>query len=180
MKPSLQNRISALVYKAKEDAIDALIARGAKTPYFHLSGYMERFWIFNPYVSDGNGGYIKKWKWLPSARLHHILASDTDKAFHDHPWPYLTIILRGGYFEVTPVFDKAGFYTGDKTVWRGPGSVLFRKANTFHRLVVPTGETAWTLFTTGKFVQKWGFLIHPQRKQYYRDFLDAQENSEGE
>lgn len=55
---------------------DYLIARSAKTPYFHLEGYMERFWLL-PY-----GWYVI------AARVHHILKSDDDRAFHDHPWPY--------------------------------------------------------------------------------------------
>lgn len=39
------------------------------------------------------------------AMLHHFLRGDTDEEFHDHPWNFIAIILRGGYFEFTP----AGF-----------------------------------------------------------------------
>src|SRR5208282_805597 len=64
--------------------------------YFHLEGYMERWWIRRP--KEG-----RKW----TCRLHHILRSDEDRHLHDHPWPYVTIILKGGYWEVTPVSGRA-------------------------------------------------------------------------
>ena len=135
-----------------------LIRRSMRTPYFHLEGYMDRYWLI-PYN-----------KFSPAVRIHHILRSDNDRAFHDHPWPYLTIILRGGYFEVKPMFDKSGLYIGDSRKWCGPGSVLFRRAKSWHRLEIPEGETAWTLFITGKYQQRWGFMINPRNKISYRDY----------
>jgi hypothetical protein len=107
--------------------------------------------------------------------VHHILRSDDDRAFHDHPWPYVTIILRGGYTEVTPEFDESGIYRGEARKWCGPGSVLFRKAKSWHRLELPVGKTAWTLFVTGKKQQRWGFMSNPAFKQDYREYLGVSE-----
>ena len=59
----------------------------------------------------------------------------------------MTIVLEGGYYEHTPEGVK----------WIKPGSVLFRKASSLHRLEIPEGQTAWTLFFTGTRVRKWGF-----------------------
>ena len=34
-----------------------------------------------------------------SIKVHHILESDEDRCEHDHPWPFLSLILTGGYWE---------------------------------------------------------------------------------
>ena len=141
--------------------VAALIVRARRTPYTHLPGYMERYWLL-PYA----------W-WRPAARLHHILRSDNDRAFHDHPWTYITIILRGGYWEVQPVFDASGLFQGERRTWRGPGSVLFRRARSWHRLELPEGETAWTLFITFRYRQKWGFLVEPRHKVPHDEYLNG-------
>jgi hypothetical protein len=127
---------------------DRLIARAKKTPYFHLPGYMNRWWLL-PYA-----------KWRPAARIHEILSSDDDRAFHDHPWPYITLILKNGYFEVKPVF-KDGIYQGDTRTWYGPGSILFRRARSWHRLELKDGQPATTLFVTFRYQQRWGFMPQP-------------------
>lgn len=138
---------------------DRIIERSKRTPYRHLPGYMERFWLL-PYGRLGI-----------AARVHHILRSDDDRAFHDHPWTYLTIILKGGYVEVTPIFDGSGIYRGERRQWRGPGSVLLRRAKSWHRLEVPTGVDTWTLFMTGPKRQRWGFMANPANKVYWREYL---------
>lgn len=144
--------------------VDKLIKFAMRTPYVHLEGYMERYWL------------ISYSRFLPSARIHHILRSDSGRAFHDHPWPYLTIILRGGYHEVKPVYDKSGLYIGDSRRWYGPGSILFRKADSYHRLEIPEGKTAWTLFVTGRYQRKWGFLANPTIKIPHTEYLNEPES----
>lgn len=179
---------------------DWLIARAKKTPYFHLPNYMKRWWLmpYAPATSDAettHGQYFADWRRQPflwalqrlgfGVRVHEITRSDRgvplpngehygdDEAmFHDHPWAYLSIILKGGYFEVTPVF-VGGMYTGTRTRWYGPGSIVFRRANHWHRLELPTiaGQelVCTTLFVTFKYRQKWGYLVEPDFKRYYRD-----------
>ena len=165
---------------------DWLISKSKKTPYYHLAGYMERFWLV-PYTEAGSEqatgcGAVSIFK-RPFARVlqlfgiavrvHHILSSDDARAFHDHPWPYITVILKGGYFEITPFFDDSGMYTGDYRVLRKAGSILFRKANSWHRLEIVEGLDCWTLFCTGRKKQTWGFLTTPGAKTSYRDFLKS-------
>ena len=68
---------------------------------------------------------------------------DYDKAepgdLHDHYWFYITIILKGGYWETT---EKGTF-------WRRPGYVGFRRRSDRHSLKVPEGKPAWTLLFVG-------------------------------
>jgi hypothetical protein len=148
--------------------VERLIARAKRNPYFHLAGYMNRWWLI-PYN-----------RFTPAVRVHEILRSDDDRAFHDHPWAYLTMILKGGYWEVTPVFES-GIYKGDKRTWYGPGSVLFRRATNWHRLELPEGQTATTLFTTFKYQQRWGFMPQPERNKVdYREYLDPSQVNPGD
>jgi hypothetical protein len=34
--------------------------------------------------------------------LHHLLRSDYDRAFHDHPWGFVTFLISGSYTEHRP------------------------------------------------------------------------------
>ena len=86
--------------------------------------------------------------------LHHLLRSDDDRALHDHPWPFVSIVLRGGYFEI---HDQT--VSGRKIeAWRKPGSVLLRPAEWRHRVVLR--EPAWTLVIVGRRCRRWGFFAH--------------------
>jgi len=138
---------------------DAIIKRAIRTPYEHLPGYMERYWLL-PY---GRQRY--------AVRVHHILRSDTEREFHDHPWNYCTLILRGGYTEVKPVFDSSQFYHGETRATYTKGDWLWRPAKSWHRLELDASVDTWTLFMTGKQQQKWGFLVEPEFKMYWRDLL---------
>ena len=148
-----------------EKFVDWLIERAKRTPYFHLDGYMNRYWLL-PYGRQ-----------VIAARIHQILRSDIDRFYHDHPWSYVSVILRGGYWEVTPMFNSSGIYIGDVRKWYGAGSVIFRPAKTWHRLEVREGETVWTLFITGKYRQKWGYLKEPRHKIVHEE-LEYQFNKD--
>lgn len=139
--------------------------------------------------------YLRRWWIIPRNRffniyLHQILKSDDDRALHDHPWWNVSIILRGGYFEVMP--------TGIKK--RYPGAIIVRRARAAHRLelgrdyakgywdsnpaeightmggnvwVVPL-KLCWSLFITGPKVREWGFLC-PQGWRHWRDFIGVKD-----
>ncbi len=152
--------------------INRLINWAKKRPYDHLAGYMNRWWIL-PYA-DSKGSY------RPAIRIHEILRSDLGRDFHDHPWDYVSIILRGGYYEVIPQYDKYRNYVGDKRTWYGPGSIVFRCAEHLHRLELPEGQTCTTLFTTFKYKQKWGFIPDPHTGiKIPHDVYDATKDYKG-
>lgn len=162
---------------------DRIIQRAKRTPYTHLSAgldhtlddpdeadYMERYWLFNAYERI-DGKHVSPIGWLPSIRIHRIKKSDDDRALHDHPWKFVTVILKGGYYEVRPIYSDWYCFVGDSTEvvtqryqsgesikWHGPGSILVRRHTDFHRLIVPEGGEAWTMFCTGKYMHKWGFM----------------------
>ena len=97
--------------------------------------------------------------------LHKFLKSDPDDV-HDHPWPYATVILKGGYWEWIPHFDTVGRKTGEYQVWRGPGHFRISKANSFHRIELDPDITAWTLFMPGPKQRDWGFLVQNKWVQW--------------
>lgn len=72
--------------------VDAIISYARRNPGRHLGDYMERDWLKRPCPD--------KSCW--SARVHHTLRSDHDRALHDHPWWNISAVMRGGYWEVMP------------------------------------------------------------------------------
>lgn len=88
--------------------------------------------------------------------LHRFHRSDPDE-MHDHPWPFVSVILSGGYWERTP---GPGWANGSGPVrrrWYGAGRVLVRPANWIHSVEIPAGREAYTLILRGKKVKSWGF-----------------------
>lgn len=144
--------------------------------------------------------YLKRWWIIPrngvfNIYLHQILRSDDDRALHDHPWWNASIILKGGYVEITPptrddlhwlaasgfTVDTSSQVARDLAAMGRPfvrrvrkaGSIVFRKATAAHRLEIERGvaECAWTLFITGPRIRTWGFLC-PQGFVPWQDFVD--------
>jgi hypothetical protein len=111
--------------------------------------YLERYYIF-----------LKDRKKFPfNAFIHKFLKSDPDEV-HDHPWPYATLILKGGYWEWIPKFDSIGKKFGEYRVWRGPGHFRVCSAISYHRIELDPKVTAWTLFMPGPQKREWGFLVN--------------------
>jgi len=106
------------------------------------------------YREDG-AAYLVRYKligckWF-KIRVHHILLSDHD-CLHDHPWNFISIILKGGYWERRwPIINK-NFYK-----WYSPCSLLYRKATWRHSIELPVGRTCWTFVIMFRRKREWGF-----------------------
>ena len=110
--------------------------------------YLERYYIF-----------LKDRKLFPfNIFIHKFLKSDPDDV-HDHPWPYATLILKGGYYEWVPQFNSAGQKIGEQRMRRGPGHFRVCSATSYHRIELCEGVTPWTLFMPGPHKREWGFLV---------------------
>ena len=107
-----------------------LLDRGPSWPdYDKAEPFMVRYYLL----------FRRRPKWFPfNILLHKILKSDLGD-LHDHYWSYITIILKGGYWETNE----------NGTFWRGPGYIGFRKASDRHSLKIPKGKPAWTLLLAG-------------------------------
>lgn len=118
--------------------------------------YLERFYI------------LPRWATLGLFRMviHRFWASDDEcDGLHDHPWPYCTIILSGGYTE----------YRHNKPPRAAvPGSIIFAKARHLHRVkLLNENQVTWTLFIMGPRIRKWGFLVgEPARWVHWKTWCD--------
>lgn len=110
--------------------------------------------------------YLRRWWIIPrndfcNIYLHEILRSDDDRALHDHPWENSSWLLDGSYIEHVP--------HGHSAV-RTAGDFITRPATTLHRLEIPEGGRAVSLFMTGPKVREWGFAC-PQGWRHWKDFV---------
>jgi len=107
-----------------------LLDRGPSWPdYDKAEPFMVRYYLL----------FRRRPKWFPfNILIHKILKSDLGD-LHDHYWSYITVILKGGYWETNE----------NGTFWRGAGYVGFRKASDRHSLRIPEGKSAWTLLFVG-------------------------------
>lgn len=156
----------------------------------HPSVYMRRFWLLGAGTArdldqDGQSpnppaNRLTEWlsQWIV-IRLHNTLMSDPAPHLHDHPAWNLSIVLKGGYWELLP--DRDGLLepfrhlaifhrelvqhrhlrTAERTVamWRGPGCVVYRAATARHRLILQAGKPSWSIWMRGRTTQKFGFYV---------------------
>lgn len=130
----------------------------------------------NPDVMIGgpDNTYMRRWWLIPRNRwfnvyLHQILRDDDDRALHDHPWVNLSVVLEGGYVEVSLADGHL------VRRWRPAGTIAARLPTSAHRLELPQPEhggvarPCWSLFITGPNIRTWGFRC-PQGWVNWRDF----------
>lgn len=95
--------------------------------------------------------YLTRYFLLKTRRLgvyvHNIQRPDYARCEHDHPWPFLTVILRGGYTE-----ELAG-----QRFVRRPGYIGWRGRNFEHRITELPKGNAWTLVIRGPDHFSWNF-----------------------
>ena len=122
------------------------------------------------------------WDRLGGVYIHHIAAADPGMDLHDHPFAFVTIVVRGGYFErycdtrqaaLRPEvvrgprhLDHEGRYWG----WRKIGditqpncvrrrrlpSVHFMPLHIAHQIEAVDKNT-WTIVLRGPTRRRWGF-----------------------
>lgn len=116
--------------------------------------------------------YLRRWWVIPrnegcNVYLHEILASDDDRAHHDHPWDNVSMLLDGSYIE----HDRNGRHL------RVAGSIVSRQATDAHRLEIPDGGRALSLFITGPKLREWGFHC-PKGWVRWQDFVDTRDSGQ--
>lgn len=92
----------------------------------------------------------------PGLCIHHFIASDPDRGYHDHPWKSaISFILAGGYEERILNDDKKTFTTVNRKRWTFN---CLDGINTFHRVMIPEGGDAWTIFAFKERTKLWGMV----------------------
>lgn len=136
-----------------------------------LGSFFKKFTITaadgSPYLTRY---YILKTRWL-KVYLHQFHRSDEDRDMHDHPWNFMSIVLKSGYVEHLPESIKL----------RKPGAIIRHCAEDRHfvkllpqcrspECISPEVE-AWTLVFVGKKRREWGF--HTQDGWlHWREYLN--------
>lgn len=140
---------------------------GERDPDFYIGGredpYLLRWWI------------IPRNKWF-NIYLHRTLKSDRDEALHDHPWINCSIMVFGGYDEMT--IRNGGCHQIDPL---REGQMRWRLPSAAHRLILGDENKVVSLFITGPVVRHWGFHC-PKGWRHWHDFVgfrDAHENIVG-
>ena len=124
-----------------------VLDRGPSHPRYDLAKpWMNRYYVL----------FRNRPRWFPfNIIIHEMLDDDHGEGVHTHLCPYITIVLRGGYWETLQ----------DGKHWRAPGYIGFRSANNFHRVDLKPETKTLTLFIPGPF----GLRKEP-RSKYGIDF----------
>lgn len=166
--------------------VDFVIKRAQTTPYFPLNHedgrlYMGRWWLLPKWmleITDDDEGSrcLRPKKWLPfGLRIHHIATADYDRHLHDHPFTFISLLLRGWYVEqrpiqIDPCFETDGDTETCNTTYRKTGSIALRRAVARHAINKVSPGGCWTLVLTFNKVQWWGFYT-PAGKVHWQEYF---------
>ncbi len=143
---------------------------------------MKLFWREADFAIGGRDDpYLLRWYILPRNRwfnlyLHKFCRDDDDRALHDHPWWFLSLMIHGMYTEIIAQDMDSG--DGRGFVHSAP-SIAFRHAEHRHRVVLERDGVGnvvpcWTLVLTGPRVREWGFW-GPKGFVHWKDFTGGEQ-----
>lgn len=117
--------------------------------------------------------YLYRWhvwatRWF-KVYLHHFVGDDWSLDLHDHPKRFISIGLKGWYYEFTPAPPTP--YTQRKR-YSAPWIRSF-PANHIHRITTPS-KSCWTLVIVLATVREWGFW-HDGQFIHWRDYVKGKD-----
>lgn len=126
----------------------------------------KRFSFFRRFdiVAPDGSVYLRRWYLVSTpwfgVYLHHIVQPDPDRDLHDHPWDFVSVVLRGGYTEELPRCRTRHW----------PAGTMHRmRAEDMHRICYGAPST-WTLLLVGRRRREWGFQT-AHRWMPWREYL---------
>ena len=118
-------------------------------------------------VSHAGTPYLDRWiiYFGGTLRLHYFFRGDDDRAFHDHPWPFITFPLST-YHEVVfnPQLGDGVPYVNTVRRWR----FHYRPSSYRHRVL--DRLPFWTIVISGPYERHWGFWPKPDEYVPYEDW----------
>lgn len=106
---------------------------------------------------DGDDDYLTRLRIVQTPwfglYLHRFDGPDPRPTLHDHPWPFLSFVLRGGYVErrLNTLTMKVDENHRVRFVNRMP-------THGAHAIMRLTRSPTWTLMVVGRRVRTWGYL----------------------
>jgi hypothetical protein len=143
---TLQHRMTAVLERNDPEEIKAGFIAMKDMLKPNLMQFFKKQIIYR-----GDGGILLvRWNLfgckLFMIRFHKFVSSDHD-CLHDHPWNFITFIIKGGYTEKLD----------DGLHWRRPGTVLYRKAECRHAVQLKNNTAACSIVVSFKVRRSWGF-----------------------
>lgn len=132
------------------------------------------------WIENQDCPYLRRWVFnfgIGSIRVHHWFSGDDPRYLHDHPWWFLTFVVKGGYTDVTQKspFPEAVYVGTDeprlRDVLRAP-AVRFRHSYHAHTVADVLPGT-WTVLLTGKPLRDWGFYTEKgwmRMRKFFRTY----------
>jgi len=122
--------------------------------------FMERFEI--PDYDHPERNYLTRWRIIQTPwfgwYLHRMDGPDSRSTLHDHPWNFLSIILKGGYTEVVPDTHGGFLWEVRHTHRRTIGILNAKFARDLHYIEFLHRTPTWTMVFTGRRTRVWGYL----------------------
>lgn len=113
-------------------------------------------------------------------RIHHFLRSDDKRYFHDHAWDFWTFVLKGYYYDVSPLLKETDESKQYQFYDKSMGEIVIRrlrsrfnlyKVSAEHRHYVHVPKNGcWTLVFNLQKRRNWGFWVNGKFKRPLKYF----------
>lgn len=144
-------------------------------------GFMSRYTI-----KQAGRDYLRRLRIIQTPLfgiyLHAILEPDAAEAPHDHPWSFITLMLKGEYLEHVFVDESQGYdvpmIRRERVRRRAVGQWAFRRKTTLHKVMLPAGRCRTLIFTGPRTRGAWGFSPEPGRWVHNTQYVERNEQGE--
>lgn len=117
-----------------------------------------------PDIKDPSKDYLWRLRFIQTPwfgiYLHKLCGPDARAELHNHPWTFISFVLKGGYMEFVP----GPFYAQSRYIRRVN---VKRFNNSYHWIAELDRTPTWTLVLVGRRRRVWGYL---DRDGKYTDF----------
>lgn len=141
---------------------------------------MEKFVVPDYSWPENDDDYLTRWRLIQTpwfgVYLHKIETPDPRPTLHNHPWPFVALVLRGGYAEQRRDESYLGSaYAFPHTVRR----LNVMPMSSYHWIEKLHRTPTWTLVLVGRRKRVWGYLDRDgtytefHKHEFNDQFLDA-------
>lgn len=129
------------------------------------------FWRWMDIIPRGQERYLVRLYLINTPwfglKLHWFEAPDPDQDCHDHPWWFVSWVLRGGYTELRQLIDPEGFLWKEWGTIRKRWSWCYRSPTDIHSIIKVEPRTL-TFIINGPRVRSWGFWKPNRTGRFFR------------
>lgn len=128
---------------------------------------MEKFEI--PNLDDPEETYLTRLRLIQTPwfgiYLHRMDGPDSRDTLHDHPWSFVSIVLRGGYWEMREYLSHG----------QQISRINVKRAEDLHYIYKLFRYPTWTLMLVGRRKREWGYLDRDGTWTRYDQHLHSKE-----